>query len=226
VEPREKVNMAIRTAVWCFLFAVVGHADVFVMDTSSYIGQVGYWGRYSLLAAPFEFEYGQTITALPSTPILTGFTFYSYGSQGPVPLKLTGYVAKYDGPGSDGPIVFQSSEQIVYLSFETMKPVTFNTGSVQLVGGQQYVLYFRLATDSPDGQGILKIGPPGQKQYGPAVARTFCTDCTWHELASPPVELGFKATFESVPEPAGAILLLTMLPGIAVLARRHIFRPL
>lgn len=83
--------------------------------------------------------YGEIFTA-PASPNdqLDAFTLYIEGTD----RSLYAGVAQWDGTGA-GAALFTSAN--FSGSYASMTPVTVNTGGVNLVAGQQYVVYFSAA---------------------------------------------------------------------------------
>jgi hypothetical protein len=95
--------------------------------------------------------YGQLITAPADDTQLDSFTFLM-NITGTVVVH--GEVYAWDGEKATGPNLFESAPQTVS-NTSGFEEVTFDTGGVQLVPGQQYVLFATISKDyaSSDGFG-------------------------------------------------------------------------
>ncbi|MBN8942035.1 MAG: autotransporter outer membrane beta-barrel domain-containing protein [Rhizobiales bacterium] len=85
--------------------------------------------------------YGQTITGDAAHHQLTGFTFYINSSNAPTPPQYQAYVYQWDSVNQrvTGPALYTSAVMTAP-GGNTYVPVTFNTGTITLTSGQQYVL--------------------------------------------------------------------------------------
>jgi uncharacterized protein with beta-barrel porin domain len=117
------------------------------------IDTISQWNGTSFISswgATNTATYGQTITATNLQSKLTSFTF-ELTQSGPPP-NYQAFVYQWDptnrhitGPAlfTSGPLVAPTTPNI-----NTYVPVTINTGAVQLVAGQQYVLFFTTSSQT------------------------------------------------------------------------------
>jgi hypothetical protein len=90
-----------------------------------------------------DFEtWGQLITAPADDTQLESFTFFISTN----PIVMRGEVYAWDGEKATGPNLYESAPRTV-TSTSGFEEVTFDTGGVQLVPGQQYVLFATVSKD-------------------------------------------------------------------------------
>src|SRR5215216_1292042 len=88
--------------------------------------------------------YGQFITAPADDTQLDSFTFFIMNLSGTVVFR--GEVYAWDGGKATGPNLYESAPRTV-TSTSGFEEVTFDTDGVQLVPGQQYVLFATISKD-------------------------------------------------------------------------------
>ena len=150
--------------------------------------------------------YGQVITAPANNDTkLNSFTFFM-NISGTVVVR--GEVYAWDGQKATGPNLFESAPQTVS-DTGGFKEVTFDTGGVQLVRGQQYVLFATISKDyaSSSGTGNWQAVEAGDAYPGGDFVymnnlSSFDQLLTepW-EVWAPGFDLAFKAVFSTSDSP-------------------------
>lgn len=151
--------------------------------------------------------YGQTITAPVTSDCLSSFAFYI---NGPSSMNFRGEVYAWDGSKATGPNLYESPP--VHTSGSGgFEQVVFNTGSICLTPGQQYVLFASTSKDagSGDGQWGARTDDPytgGSYVYiNNSDASQWTTN--WDGLnggyAGPAADVAFTATFGVVSAASG-----------------------
>lgn len=152
-------------------------------------------------------RFGQVFT-VPSDNVLDSFTFF-LSSVGSPPTEFTGRLASWE------PITFESgtdiyssaSQSVAGLPLYTGTPsgygeITFNTGRISLVAGQQYVAYLNVESD-----GLGAIGYNfNQDSYSEGYGLFYSLDQGFWYNAGSTNDYAFKASFSpaptTVPEPS------------------------
>jgi len=145
--------------------------------------------------------------------VLNSFSFFLDGIGG----SATGYVMEWNVDRTIGPILFQSTPQVIGPSglFE----YTFNTGNLVLVQGEEYIIFVD-AGDVFQDPLAFRIGilggvepdafPGGHLALsGGAFPNSFAQLSTvaWDRVPFEGNDAAFTASFSSVPEPATLTLL-------------------
>jgi hypothetical protein len=86
--------------------------------------------------------YGQVITAPADDTQLDSFTFFMSTNT----VVMRGEVYAWDGEKATGPNLYESEPRTIS-NTSGFEEVTFDTGGVQLVPGQQYVLFATMSKD-------------------------------------------------------------------------------
>jgi hypothetical protein len=178
--------------------------------------------------------YGQTVT-VGTDNVLNNFTFL-LGQSSDAPVIFRAYVMDWNNAASiaTGPILFQSGnlQTTTVGVFETF---TINTGSLELVSGNDYLLFFS-ASNNFDGQldaayiaarnsSNTYAGGLYVFQNNGANFNLLTTNAWIKDLVGPGYDLAFTAQFSRVPEPAGVIL--AAIGGLgSKISRRRIGRPI
>jgi hypothetical protein len=145
--------------------------------------------------------YGQLITAPADDTQLDSFTFLM-NITGTVVVH--GEVYAWDGEKATGPNLFESEPRTVS-NTSGFEEVTFETGGVQLVPGEQYVLFATISKDyaSSDGSGSWQAvwsGNPYPGGHFVYMHDHFSFDqlftIPWEQNASE-LDLAFKAVFST-----------------------------
>src|SRR5262249_26126590 len=112
------------------------------------INTIPNWNGTSFISSwgiPNTATYGQTITATAAQNQLTGFTF-ELAQQSGTPPNYQAFVYQWDSVNQPivGPALFTSAPSVAptTANANTYAAVSFNTGTIQLTPGQQYVLLF------------------------------------------------------------------------------------
>jgi hypothetical protein len=188
------------------------------------------WNGYSYIypfGHPDTATYGQTVTAPSVDTRLDSFSFYMDLDPSVV---FRGYVYAWDGAKATGPALYTSADT-AGPGAGAFYEVAFNTGGVNLTGGNAYVLFC-----SVSGIAGQQVGgswgyiwdsnayPGGELQYtNNDDDPSLWTSQNWGTFISG--DMAFKATFNSpqvIPEPVTVCGLLMGLGSIAVAARRRL----
>lgn len=162
------------------------------------------WSEINAFGKPDTATYGQTITVPMQHTLLKNFTFYMRVQTN---VTFRGYVYAWDGTKAVGPALYESADTST--TDETvLQPITFNTGAIPLVAGQQYVLFAsisKLYADNPYSFGYWGYIP--QADAYPEGKFVFhnngddfnrLTTETWDGVAWGPEDLAFKVTLDSL----------------------------
>jgi hypothetical protein len=149
---------------------------------------------------PNTATYGQLITAPADDTQLDSFTFF-ISMSGTVVVR--GELYAWDGQKATGPNLFESAPRTIS-NTSGFEEVTFDTGGVQLVAGQQYVLFATISKDyaASDGSGAWEAVfsgdpyPGGNFVYmnnGSSFDQLFTE--AWGQI--PEIDSAFKAVFST-----------------------------
>lgn len=202
--------------------ASLAHAQAMLTNSVSWNG-----GDY---VAPFGepdiATIGQTFTADEAHWELLGFTFFLRSDAGG-DVDFHGYVSAWDGVRLTGPLLFSSDLRTLPVGTNSFQPVAFDTGSLELTPGAQYVAFLSAAGvfDSVDGTaGIAAPVSSDTYAFGNLVIALNGDDFDtlfenpWEEIFG--IDLAFTLEFPggAVPEPAaaGVIGAMALLGLIAV----------
>ncbi|MDB9437692.1 hypothetical protein PN450_13015 [Dolichospermum lemmermannii CS-548] len=101
--------------------------------------------------------YGQTVTTPAVDNVLNSFSFILGDTWSGTPITFKGYVSQWDGSKATGPILYSSGDKTY--SGGGFQTYDFNTGSLALTPGQQYVLFLNasssFATSGATGQALI-----------------------------------------------------------------------
>ena len=187
------------------------------LQADTKIDNTGGWNgmdNVSPFGPPNTQTYGELVTA-PADNVLESWTFYMEQSTD---TQFQGYVYAWDPVNNraTGPALFTSS--VMSTSDPTIfQPVTFNTGGVDLITGDEYVLFASSSADAQTGGGGLWgfIGsePENFSYLNNGTDTSQWTSTSWSGLGSG--SLAFQADFAPapVPEPVGVVLFATVLLG-------------
>lgn len=167
--------------------------------------------------------YGQTITIPTFQTVLTSFTFEI---KLPSSVTFAGYVYAWDGAEATGPALFTSAPTNTTGS-GNFEAITFNTGSLNLQAGTQYVLFASSTglTSSAPGSGSFGFNVSNPYANGLYVFTNQTTSASWTTTAwtqnwnGPGSDLAFRATL--IPEPGSFLLLGAGLGMVALLGWRR-----
>lgn len=134
---------------------------------------------------PDSATYGQTITPTAQQTFLTSFTFELRQVAGG-DVQYQAFVYQWDSANRQitGPALF-SSPVLTAPVAAGFVPVTIDTGSVQLLPGQQYVLFFTTSTVSGQSDGVYAFGAVDDAVY-PDGTWVFSNNGTDFDLLSVP----------------------------------------
>lgn len=185
----------------------------------------GVFGEIMMPGQGVSGAYGQTITVPDKETVLADFTFTLGGGlvlidgrrADPI-VNFAGYVAAWDSVNSRavGSILYRSAPRSYFVDevFVKTESFTFNTGGLNLVSGQQYILFlsaFELFNGTPDGAVVLiRTDNPytgGDFFVNNGVDFSSLTTTSWNNSGN---DMVFKATFiapASVPETSSAVAL-------------------
>lgn len=173
-------------------------------------------------ASPFT-TIGQTFT-VPTNgdTVLDSFTIFLRQSSANA-IGFRGYLMAWDGGKATGPVLYESSQEATFQR-NVFSPFNFVTGGINLLAGQQYVVFINASNISNNGSGsvgLLSSNPyPGGDGFflnnGPNFSQVTTTN--WNSIpsrnnVSSRQDLAFKASFSSpaaIPTPA-------LLPGMLAL---------
>lgn len=197
------------------LFSVGTVAQAITIDTTA-----GWLGRGYIFGGS---RYGQVFTA-PNDNVLDSFTFF-LNSVGSPPTEFTAQLAPWE------PITFESGTEIYSSASQSVAglppytgtpsgygEITFNTGGISLVAGQQYVAYLNVETQGSGAIGYNFDRDSYSEGYGLyySLAQGF-----WYN-AGDTHDYAFKASFSlaptSVPEPSKVFGLFIF--GLGFLVQR------
>ena len=211
---RRLVVLAITVAA----FSLPGFANTFVSTLGAWNG----FTAQSFFGMPNSQTYGQVI----NVPLIdTHLASFQFEMNLPASISFRGEVYAWDGSKASGSSLFQSAPTST--AGTGMQLITFNTGALPLVAGQQYVIF---ATASFDNVGHSGMGSWGTVTTDPYANGTFVflnngtdtslwTTQNWTVL-NPGTDLAFTATF-TTPEPATLGLLGASLVALGIVRRRR-----
>lgn len=223
---RRDVSIAVRLR-WALLLGVGVVAASLIPASAARASTIGIdttpsWNGSSSVS-PFGYPgtghgrptatYGQTVTAPAGATDLTSFTFYMDQPSPGTPLVFRGEVYAWMNGQATGPALYESSP-VSLTATGVFQPITFNTASIPVTPGTQYVLFATISRDYSAGA-TLVWGAIGQDVYsgGNFVYlnngnnTSAWTGQTWATQASN--DLAFKASFTAVDND----LSLTGVPG-------------
>jgi hypothetical protein len=137
-----RATLLIATMVLSLLLATgVALADTVIDTTPQHAG-----GAVCCFMADTTNTYGQVITAPANDTQLDSFTFLmaTFGT-----VVFRGEVYAWDGEKATGPNLYESAPRTVSDS-NGYEEVTFDTGGVQLIPGQQYVLFATITKEDSE----------------------------------------------------------------------------
>lgn len=168
--------------------------------------------------------HGQLFTA-PSANYLNSFTLIVDEFRRDLPVRLRGYVLPWSNNRAQLPALFESEIITTDGVRDTWETLEFDTGGIELIAGQPYVLFIgmyglyagpdaalktaiRGPNDDPYPQGLATH--TGSAWTAPSLAQT--DNVSWSFLSiRNSTDLAFRAEFstEPIPEPKAFVLLLT-----------------
>jgi hypothetical protein len=134
---------AMGLAAWVMLSAPSTALGATTIDTT------GSWNGFldvCQFGVPNTATYGQVARVPATDTVLDSFTFYVRESSAPGTITFRGEVFAWDGEKATGPSRWESDPRTLTLS-SSFQPVVFRTGGVQLVPGQQYILFGSVSKD-------------------------------------------------------------------------------
>ena len=132
-------TLLMATMMLCLLLtAGAALADTAIDTTPQWDGQQS----ISPFGHPDTATYGQVITAPTDDTVLDSFTFMM---DLPSTVTFRGEVYAWDGEKATGPSLYESAPRTT--SGSGFEEVTFDTGGVELVAGQQYILFATISKD-------------------------------------------------------------------------------
>ena len=209
------------------LLVIMGQAEALVT-----ISTMPHGGTSAPFGEPDSATYGQTVTVPLIDNQLNSFSFWLSDWQNPDFVDFAAYVMQWDGAKATGPVLWQSAPQSTTNNggaggFEMF---TFNTGRLQLVSGQKYVLFISASEyfDSLTGQASFYTAsvdyPEGNFVFmNNGSDFSMLTTNTWSDVyfgGCHNSDLAFEATFSSIPAPS-AVLLGSIGISMFTWFRRH-----
>ena len=185
-------------------------------------------GNFNPFGQPSTAAYGQTFT-VGSDNVLNSFSLYLIGQPSST-VNFTAYIYAWNGTRATGSALYTSAGQI-FSGSGSPTEYAFNTGSLALTSGSQYVAF--LYANSGAGAQMPWAGDLGDETYtgGDFVfdnAGSFAdlTSSDWDgvvDFSFAPTDAWFKAAFNqvgAVPEPGTWVLMLLGFAGVGVALRR------
>ena len=214
-------------AVCCLCSAANdARADVIVGTMGAWNGttSIGPIGHSSTPGAIATF--GQTFQLTGPETILKDFSLFI--DDGANPLSFKAYLMQWDGTKAVGPSLFEGAATTTNKGGAGgFEKVTFNTGNLSLVAGQNYVLFqsisepaFYLAGNGPAQLGAISGNP---YSLGSSVSLNdggnpaLWTSVAWNVLS---FDAAFEATLSATPEPSSLALLASAALGMWACRRR------
>lgn len=227
--------IAIRFVATAFAVAIGAQAQV-IDTTASWNGSdhIAPFGQGIEADGGDTPTYGQTFVAPGALTELTSFTFWVDSVGGSGPSRFTGYVMAFDGSGVTGAVLFEGGEVLLALSPATFPyvpsftPVTFEVPSLALDATKTYVAFISAIPFFDDADDTANVGYLFADVYSDG-GFWFSPARTWGELVSQDwenfigggtLDLAFRATFNTVPEPAAFALAGVLALGALIVLRR------
>jgi hypothetical protein len=113
-----------------------------VIDTTAHWGGAVVTG----VGVPNAATTGQVVTVPTTDTRIDRFSFYIGGTTPTTTLTFRGEIYAWNGTAAVGRNLWESAPRTVTFT-TSLQPVTFETGGVQLVGGQRYVLFITASRD-------------------------------------------------------------------------------
>ncbi|MGC8712222.1 MAG: hypothetical protein ACP5RH_07495 [Leptodesmis sp.] len=106
-------------------------------------------------ASPFT-TIGQTFT-VPTNgdTVLDSFTIFLRQNSANA-IGFRGYLMAWDGGKATGPVLYESSQEATFQR-NVFSPFNFVTGGINLLAGQQYVVFINASTISNNGSGSVGL---------------------------------------------------------------------
>ena len=215
----------------------------FTVEAGTTIDTTRYWtgGNVAALGGNGVVAYGQTFTVPLDAPVLQSFSLFLAGFGTTLPVQVQGYVASWN----NSPSVFQPSTPVLFTSpvltlsggNSDWQEITVNTGNLLLTPGSQNVFFlgtfglfqgtqYQLKMQLVDSSSPYSGGEFVYDSQGAATATTSPTfTIPWSVVpgTAAGADAAFIASFQAVPEPTAAALLLATLlawlPGRSLLRR-------
>jgi hypothetical protein len=195
-----RATLLVATMMLSLLLASgVALADTIIDTTPQWDGQefISPFGH----PHPDTATYGQVITAPAKDTQLESFTFFM---RLPTTVTFRGEVFAWDGAKATGPNLYESAPRTTSGS-DSFEEITFDTGGVRLIPGQQYVLFATISKDYEVSSGsgdwgfiesdnVYAGGDFVYRNNGPDFGELFIYP--WEEW-EPGTDLAFKAVFSS-----------------------------
>ena len=220
------------------LLALSASTLLAVNASAQFIDTTSTWNGTSSVA-PFgesnTATYGQTFKASAGFSNLSSFSFWLRTNTGPDGVDFAAYVMEWNSGlnRATGPILYQSSQQLLANPTVSMTQFSFNTGSLALDPTKQYIAFLSASNFFDGSIGLADVGFLNTDVYADGGFWFFnngsnfgsLTASTWENFVGGGTsDLAFRANFGvgAVPEPstygiaAGGVLI-----GLAVLRRRR-----
>ena len=221
---------ALSATAFCIAAALGTSAAASPVDISNTIGV----GSISPFGASNTATYGQTFTADSIYHYLTGFSLFLNGRVGGTSLNLRGYIGAWDGSKATSILYTSSTRSMGVDGLST--EFSFDTSSLDLVGGSQYVAFLSISELGLQSQSTYSMPYTGNNIAGGTLVflnngTNFgaLTSTTWDcPGCIPSLDMAFKAQFSEtgitqVPEPGSLALAGIALAGLFA-ARRKKYR--
>jgi len=195
------------------LLVIIGQAEALVTISTLPRG-----GTTTTFGEPDSATYGQTVTVPAIDNQLNSFSFWLSDWQNPDFVDFAAYVMQWDGTKAAGSVLWQSAPQSTTNNggaggFELF---TFNTGRLELVSGEQYVLFisasefFDLSTGQASTYSASVDYTGGNFVYmNNGSDFSLLTTNSWSDVfygGCHNSDLAFEATFSSIPAPSAILL--------------------
>lgn len=185
--------------------------------------------------------WGQVITAPEEATSLDSFSFFVDEFSYFVPVDVQAIVTPWVNQNvteldltlsrAQAPVLYKSEIFTTDGTRGAWQEVAFDTGGINLIGGEQYILFLSVYDIYVGRRADLKIGYSDDDTYSggenwfTGTASTemplhSAFDSNWAQLPGSnggPTDMAFKATFSSIPEPAAGTMLGL---GLVFLCRR------